>query len=352
MSDTPKVAFEVLQDSSDEQLFFKQNASLRFEHQEVSNSHDSTGGLRTIRGNFFGVIGPNGALPRHVTEEAIDPHGDTRLSNFINLFQHRLIQLLLEAGSDGGPAAPQVFEGVNTYLRRLNSLVGVPLESSAEFDRYQSDIRRFYGHWYAGKTPTAEGLERVLTPLLGHGTKVTEFAGRWLSLEASDCTFLGQRGNVLGSQTASDFERRNLESQGKRAPEGWAILGEQALSHHNRLLISSPPLDLERYRTLLPPRDGHGFDPAVGERHADLVRTIGGYLGIETDWTLELHLPKDEVPELIVGPLRRTTKDTKIEPPRLGQTTWLFSERDPNTEPKSLGKDQPSQHDHYTVHAT
>ena len=55
----------------------------------------------------FGIFGPNGALPLHLTEYAHErerQHEDPTLADFVNTFQHRLISFFYRAWANADPA--------------------------------------------------------------------------------------------------------------------------------------------------------------------------------------------------------------------------------------------------------
>ncbi|OYU89442.1 MAG: type VI secretion protein, partial [Burkholderiales bacterium PBB5] len=64
------------------------------------------GGVPRIDVRFFGLFGPNGPLPLHLTEYARERqlhHGDETLARFADLFHHRLLLLFYRAWAQAQP---------------------------------------------------------------------------------------------------------------------------------------------------------------------------------------------------------------------------------------------------------
>jgi type VI secretion system protein ImpH len=76
----------------------------------------------------FGLFGPNGPLPVHMTEyarERIHHHQDTSLSAFADLFHHRLTLLFYRAWADAQPAVSLDRADNKRFEGYLASLIGM-----------------------------------------------------------------------------------------------------------------------------------------------------------------------------------------------------------------------------------
>src|SRR5690606_19391018 len=153
----------------------------------------------------FGLFGPNGPLPLHLTEyarERLIHHGDGAFTAFADIFHHRLILLFYRAWADAQSAAtldhPQ-----EDFSRRLAAL----LHHSAPAGRGGAIAPHAHyvmaGHLLR-QTRNPEGLIRILSAYFGLEVRLLEFQARWLRLEPDDRLALDARaslgrGTVLGA---------------------------------------------------------------------------------------------------------------------------------------------------------
>ncbi|HGY6023408.1 TPA: type VI secretion system baseplate subunit TssG, partial [Enterobacter asburiae] len=85
-------------------------------------------GLHEVSILSFGLFGPNGPLPVHMTEyarERIYHHQDTSLSAFADLFHHRLALLFYRAWADAQPTVSLDRADNRRFEGYLASLIGM-----------------------------------------------------------------------------------------------------------------------------------------------------------------------------------------------------------------------------------
>lgn len=85
-------------------------------------------GLHEVSILSFGLFGPNGPLPVHMTEyarERIHHHQDHSLSAFADLFHHRLTLLFYRAWADAQPAVSLDRDDNRRFEGYLASLIGM-----------------------------------------------------------------------------------------------------------------------------------------------------------------------------------------------------------------------------------
>lgn len=85
-------------------------------------------GLHEVSILSFGLFGPNGPLPVHMTEyarERIHHHQDHSLSAFADLFHHRLTLLFYRARADAQPAVSLDRDDNRRFEGYLASLIGM-----------------------------------------------------------------------------------------------------------------------------------------------------------------------------------------------------------------------------------
>nr|WP_281392958.1 type VI secretion system baseplate subunit TssG [Roseospira goensis] len=255
-------------------------------------------GVPRVAATFFGLTGPNGALPQHYTELVMQRSRshDTALQAFFDLFNHRLLSqfwratakyrldLSYELKPDDGTV-----DAVTTVLL---SLVGLGLPGLQGRLPVPDERIVYYGGHYAHRPPSAVGLEQILSDAFGRPVAVQQFQGRWLTLPPEEQTRLGDpTGCRLGIDTVA----------GSRV---WDVQGGF------RLRVG--PLDWADFRRFQP--DGPHL-----QRLAALARL---YVGPEFAFDVQVVLAKAAVPRLRMpaGP------DPGGDGPRLGWNTWLVHE--------------------------
>src|SRR5262249_24855845 len=93
---------------------------------------------RTVLGQrVFGLLGPNGPLPLHLTELARERqlhHGDRTLQAFLDLLTQRFSMLFYRAWAQAQPVVGLDRPGIPPVHRWLGSLAGIGLEGLLERD--------------------------------------------------------------------------------------------------------------------------------------------------------------------------------------------------------------------------
>jgi type VI secretion system protein ImpH len=249
-------------------------------------SLDSSG-LRPVLEQFsFGLFGPNGGLPLHLTEYAFERRfqfSDPTLSDFVNLFQHRMTTLFYRAWANSDPATSFDRPEEDRFRTYLGALMGLGDPASWKRDAVP-DAAKFSRIAQMGpRSRSAWGLESALASYFGRSISVRQFVGSWLPIPESDRCRLGD-----GSGAAS---------LGVGASIGAATWQCQ---HQFEVIIG--PLRMEEFVDFLP------GTPALRALH-DIVRL---YTNGEWAWQARLLLRSGDVP----GARLDSTS-------RLGWSTWL-----------------------------
>ncbi|MFD1561001.1 type VI secretion system baseplate subunit TssG [Paraburkholderia silviterrae] len=249
----------------------------------------------------FGLFGPNGPLPQHVTEYAYErahSAGDASMSAFADVFHHPLLVLLYRAWADAQPVVGLDRPGVARFDTYVESLMGAragasPLSAHEASGRHAKYFHA--GHWVR-QTRNPEGLAQMLRHDFGVPVRIVEHVVRWVALDAR------QRG-AIGAIGAMGTERGGRRRRGMRAALGeGAVLGRAVRDAQGSFRIVLGPLPLARYQAFLP----------GGTDAARLVHWVREYVGAEFDWDLQLELAAPEVPCAAPGGAGR-----------LGFSTWL-----------------------------
>ena len=235
---------------------------------------------------FFGLFGPNGPLPLHLTEYARDRSrnsNDPTLIRFADLFHHRMLSLLYRAWANAQPAVSFDRPDEDRFGVYIGSLFGMGMPSVRSRDALSDLTRLHYAGSLACQSRHAGGLQGVLAGFFDMPIEIEQFVGQWVDLP-EDCQLrLGEspRTGALGRTTT---------------------VGARIWECQQKFRIRFGPLRLEDYQCLLPGSDGL-------VRLGTLVRS---YNGEELTWDVNLVLMKEDVPPLVLG-----------GPEKLGWTTWL-----------------------------
>ncbi len=240
--------------------------------------------------HFFGLFGPDGPLPLHLTEYARDRrrnHNDATFQRFADIFHHRAISLFYRAWADVRPTVSFDRPEQDRFGDYVGALIGLSTPGLRNRDSMPDLTKLHFAGLLALQTRNAEGLGQILSEFFTMPVRVESFIGGWLRLPAQDYTRLGD-----GEATAG---------LGRSA-----VLGGKVWSRQHRFRLVFGPLDLANYERLLP--GGLSFHR--------LVPIVRNYAGDQLVWDISLILQADEVPDLRLG-----------QQGRLGWTTWLKPRR-------------------------
>ena len=239
--------------------------------------------------NFFGVFGPNGPLPMHLTEYAHERqkhYDDPTLAAFANLFHHRFFSFFYRAWSASQKALDLDRADDQCYSVYAGSLFGIGMESLQQRDPVPDSAKLFYSGRLACQTRNAEGLEAILQDYFHLKTEVQTFFGRWLDLPADSMCKLGDspESGSLGLTT---------------------VVGSHVWDCQLGFRIRIGPMKLADYQRMLP----------NGDSFIRLRYWVRNYLGDTFLWDVQVVLEADEVPAIALG-----------QAGQLGWTTWLKTE--------------------------
>jgi type VI secretion system protein ImpH len=271
----------------DDPLRLGQDASLSFAPAPIARLAGGKDGRppRLIQ-RIFGVLGPNGPLPLHITDyarERVLHHGDHTLVRFLDVFHHRLLSLFYRAWAQAQPTVSLDRPKEDRFHTYVGSLIGVGTPALRERDAAGDAAKLFHAGLLARQVRNADGLEALLSSYFRGRVRVEQFVGHWMALPAGDRTRLGR------------------DSAAARLGGG-AVLGGRVWDRQHRIRIHVGPLALARYLEFLP----------GGSAFARLVALVRQYLGLEFAWDLRLELAAAEVPRTRLGGFGQ-----------LGWTSWV-----------------------------
>ncbi|WP_321820219.1 MULTISPECIES: type VI secretion system baseplate subunit TssG [unclassified Burkholderia] len=284
----------------DEPVRLGQRPSLAFAASMVVGAYDGYDGdggatRPRIAIHGFGLFGPNGPLPTHLTEYAHEraaQHDDPTFAAFADLFHHRLILLFYRAWADAQPTVSLDRPGRARFDAYVASLIGRTAHddrpaAQADAERTAADTLAPHAlYFHAGHlvrhTRNPEGLVQILRRHFGVDARIVEHVPRWVAIERSQrCVIRATRPTLRVGGVVLGIAVRDAQS-------------------HFRIVLG--PLSLDAYRRFLP-----------GGPHArQLAHWVREYVGIEFDWDVQLELAADAVPAIALG-----------VPQGLGRSVWL-----------------------------
>jgi len=277
---------------ADEAVRLGQAAEMSFAPASLSAVQiDTPSGVPRIEVRFFGLFGPNGPMPLHLTEYARERqlhHGDATLVRFADMFHHRLLLLFYRTWAQAQPTVSLDRPAEDRFADHIGSLIGLGTPKHRGRDAAPDHAKLFFSGHFARQARNAEGLQAMLSAYLRAPVRVESFVGRWLELPEPERTRLGAPGAAGRTPTAQ---------LGAGAMLGRTVFDRQ---HHFRLHVG--PLRLESFEALLP---GGSALPAV-------QALLAHYVSLELAWDLHLELARADVPACRPGRYGR-----------LGWTTWL-----------------------------
>lgn len=275
---------------ADDSVRLGQAPSLAFAPASLSACEPGDGTRPTrVEVFFFGLFGPNGPLPLHLTEYARDRLRNSRDATwvrFADLFHHRMLSLFYRAWADAQPTVQYDRAETDRFSNYVGALLGLGLPSLRNRDEMPDNAKLYSAGLLACQTHHADGLQAMFGAFFQTPVAVEEFVGRWIDLPP-DC--LCRLGQAPATATLGTM----------------AIAGARVWDCAQTYRIILGPLDLELYLRLLP----------GGQSLRRLAAMVRNYTGDELGWELELILKKEQVPRTSLG-----------EQGQLGWTTWLACE--------------------------
>ena len=275
----------------DEAIRFAQEPSLIFAPAPIAGLErkDIARPPRLVQ-RVFGFMGPNGALPIHLTEYARERQlydSDPTFVRFLDTLLHRFGLFFYRAWARAQPVVGLDRPADATIVRHVGALIGVVERSTRERDALGDFPKLFFAGRLARSVRDADGLEAWIGLQFGVAVQVAQFQGHWMP---------------LGSD-----ERSRLMRDGQSAVGRGAVLGRTVWDVQHKFRIVIGPLGWERFAALLP--GGHGL--------AQLKALVRQYVGFEFAWDLRLILRREDVPSWTLDAKR----DGRVG--RLGRTAWL-----------------------------
>lgn len=270
----------------DEPLRLGQEPSMAFAPSNVSGVDMASDGPPRISIYGFGLFGPNGPLPLHLTEyarERLRHHNDNTLSAFADLFHHRLILLFYRAWADAQSVNSLDRPDGHRFVDYVASLMSMGQPGLKKRDRIADHARTHMAGHLVRQTRNPEGLIQIMRLYFDVPVRVVEFVSDWVMIDDSQISRLGLygRNHRLGSGATIGLAVRDAQS---------------------KFRLELGPLSQQQFREFLP----------GSRRLRQVVDWVRQYIGIEFAWELRLVLRKEEARGMQLG-----------SPQGLGWGSWL-----------------------------
>lgn len=265
---------------------FGQEASLAFPASSLSGLDLKRDGKPKLNVHLFGLLGPNGPLPLHLTEyiRHRQRHArDEAPKEFLDLFHHRLLSLFYRAWANKEPTVQRDRIDKDRFSLYTGSIPGIASGRLQNRDQMPDNTKLFFAGHLSCQNRHAEGLTSIIHEYFKVPVNISELVGEWLTIPKRSYCRLGRSGNAaqLGQS---------------------ATIGEKSWQCQHKFRIELGPLKKTDYEQLLP--SGNNM-----QKLADIVRN---YTGFEFNWDVNLILKKTEVPPTRLGGYSR-----------LGWASWL-----------------------------
>jgi type VI secretion system protein ImpH len=232
---------------------------------------------------FLGLLGPQGALPLTTTEESLlwFIMRDEAFPRFLDLFNHRFLQLFFRAWADSRPIAQHDRPKDDRFIAYVGSMIGVGTPVHRNRDSVPDPAKLAYAGLIAPQAKSASRLRNFLSGLFDVDVEIDEFVGTWLKFEPSDRSRLGHSNSRLGTDLS---------------------IGDSIFSVQDKIRIRIFTRDIEQYQRFLP----------TGDLCEPLADAVFFYIGDQLDWEAELAIPAGKVVASRLGSFGQ-----------IGWTSWM-----------------------------
>ncbi|HEY6388590.1 MAG TPA: type VI secretion system baseplate subunit TssG [Candidatus Acidoferrum sp.] len=277
---------------SDEVARLGAHPSLSFPASEIQSIDWPDGKTPSLAVNFMGVTGPQGPLPHFYTTLILARlrSGDKTLSDFLDLFHHRMLSFFYQAWEKYRFAVSYERGERDRFSHHLLDLIGLGTLGLQERLAVPDDAFLFFAGILGQRPHSAHALELLLNDYFEVSVEVIQLIGGWFRLDdATECC-IGER------STPSEQLGRG------------AVVGDEVWNQQSRARIRIGPLNLENYLDFLP--NGSAYEP--------LRALLRFWTNEEIDFEVQLILKREEVPPCQLG-------GEGDGAPQLGWVSWMKS---------------------------
>jgi type VI secretion system protein ImpH len=272
--------------AADDPVRIAQRPHLYFAPNDVAAYGAGESAIPRVEQHSFGIFGPNGALPLHLTELAYSREhqaDDPALSDFVNAFQHRFASLFYRAWADSDPCTSFDRIDQDDFRLYIGALIGIGPPAARDRDSVLDYAKLARVGLFAPQSRSAEALEQILTEYFELPVELIPFVGGWLDI--------------------SDDSRSRLGGAREHIMLGLgATLGNMTWQCQSRFEIALGPVGIADFVNFLPGARGL----------TQLKALVRLYTNEEWSWQVRLLLEPGQIPAMRLG-----------ESGWLGWTSWL-----------------------------
>jgi type VI secretion system protein ImpH len=267
-------------DSALEPVRFGQDPSLAFRGSALTDVHEGDAASPArVRMSYFGVFGPHGPFPTHLTQYIDDRRrrGDGTWVGFLDIFHHRLIALFYRAWANAQPTVNRDRPETDRFAHYLGALIGQSTRAKPRPPTDLDELALCAATHFVGPTRHAEGLRKALQLCFGVPVAIEEFVGQWLDIPPEYCWVLPpslpdveSALGVLGASTR---------------------VGTQVYDRQSKFRLIVGPVALEEHRRFLP----------GGDLLTQLIELVRRHVGDEFRWDMRLILREADRRATILG---------------------------------------------------
>lgn len=282
----------------DEPIRFGQDPSLAFGPSMLAGFVPATDERRgKLLVAFFGMFGPHGPLPLHLTEYARDRirhSGDRTFAAFADIFNHRMMALFHRAWAVAQPAVSHDRPETDRFRSYMATVFGHDFSAPAPPGTGAWAKLQFAGH-FANLSRNAAGLETLLSHYFEVPVLIEQFIGQWLDIPEASLFALGVSAQV------STLGRT-------------AVLGRRVWRCDQKFRIVIGPLSRAQFERLLP----------GGSALLELSDLVRSYVCDELDWDARLLLAPEENDQAQLARGSRLAWNARLGPRPPGNTEQVI----------------------------
>ena len=257
---------------SQDPVRLKQRIDMAFASSTVARfvpQDKETGEAGELAQYMFGLFGPNGPLPLHLTEYAFNrQHSfrDPTFKAFGDMFHHRMLSLFYRAYASGEPTSSYDRKGeADPFAQKVAAFAGLRGAAFADRDDMPDLAKLRYAGRLAHGTRNEEGLLALISGFFGAPATMESFVGTWLELDPKDTWELGNphKPAKLGQSCS---------------------IGSKVWTRQAKFRFRVGPVGLKEYKRLLP----------GGDSLKRLKALVNTYMGEALMWDMNLVLKAGE----------------------------------------------------------
>lgn len=274
-------------------LNFDNSVSFLFSPSSLHSVFKSENNVWHITSGLEGLYGPHGDLPDFFISAIINNKTSDGfpVKDFLDIFNKKLLFTRYQANKKYKFYVHHEISHKNTiktdFEKLLFCLVGFfHSQNNKKLFENEKGLIRFAPYFNKNNSPTTEKLKKIILDYFSLPVTITEYVGKWETLDKSECTMLSCQKHTLHRLGENTF------------------LGRNTYSTHQRVNIILGPLSYKQYLWLFPNED----------RIKKIRELIHVYLGMAYTVAIQLLITAKEIPTLKLG---------THENSRLGWNTWL-----------------------------